>query len=192
MPDVSPVPQPSPTINPTVVAPTTTVTIPPPAVPAPQYYDGWGVMGLVVAGIVIFLSIFNGAASGVQSILGFFKSRKDLDKERDAPLELRIKSLEETTKSLRSNEWLDKEYDRLERKIDHEKNNRQLITDGLANQLRAIAAGLADEQRARTRLEAQVEGVVSNAQRVENALERMSERIEERFDRIQELLLAKH
>lgn len=165
-----------------------TVGVPVPA-PQPQgKYDEWGVAGIIVAGVCGTLVILNGLIGVTKGIMEFFEKKKSGDRELTAPLETRMQLLEEQAKQYRTSDYLDREFSRLEAKIDHEKGNRQGVVDALSSQFRSIEAKLSEEQQARIRIEAVLENTKANTHRVETAVELLRERIEERFDRFQEIL----
>mgnify|MGYP003386806027 CR=1 FL=1 len=170
---------------------TTIVSMPPPMMPQAKYYDNWGVVEIVLAGLIVTITLVGGILSIVKTVTSFLKSRKDQDKEITAPMDKRITDIENHIDNLKSSEHIDKEFARLEQFIECEKSNREQQNDNINNQLRGLSSNIADERQGRTRLEAEVKGMAANTQRLETALERLGSRIDERFDKVQDLLITR-
>ncbi len=54
--------------------------------------------------------------------------------------------------------------------------------------LKTLATEVSCEQKAQVRMETQMEAYAANAQRIENVIEALRERIDERFDKITNLI----
>jgi hypothetical protein len=184
-----------------IVVPTTGTTIAPTtARPSANFYDSYDGVKFFLAGVLALVVVIGVILQSLKSISDFLDRRKAKRQEEDTPLMNRIKDLEDLSKNFRGADHLDREFNALREKIDHERGNRQgsqqalelRLTDGtkkLDEHIRSTDARVNEERQARIRLESKVEGIASHSTRIESALDRLNERFDERFDRLQEIIL---
>lgn len=160
--------------------------------PKPTHmYTETEVYSYLVGAIVAIIICINGSFDIYVKIKSFFtnpKDEKSSKKEKTEDLERRLTSLETNEKQFRTIDEVERDINRLDNKIDHICANNTQITDQLHATLKSLANEVSYEQKARVRMETQMEAYAANAQRIENAVEALRERIDERFDKITDLI----
>ena len=154
-------------------------------------YTETEVYSYLVGAIVAIIICINGGFDIYVKIKSFFTHSKDdrlSRKEEHAELERRLDCLETNEKNFRTSDELDRDFHRIEDKFDLFKSNNTQIIDQLHSALKNLANEVSYEQKARVRMETQMEAYAANARRIENAVEALRERIDERFDKITDLI----
>ena len=154
-------------------------------------YTETEVYSYLVGAIVAIIICINSGFDIYLKIKSFFTSSKEdksSKKEEHAELERRLNCLETNEKTFRTGDEIDRDIHHLDSKIDHIRSNNAQITDQLHMTLKNLATEVSCEQKARVRMETQMEAYAANAQRIENAVEALRERIDERFDKITNLI----
>lgn len=167
----------------------TSILIPSNPVPhnSPRYSE-WDVVGLVVGGAVALIATLGGVATLIAVYLSWLDRRRKLEQERDAPLENRVKILEDAAKNFRPVDYIDKEYHRLDEKVEHLKNNNVMKFDALEIKIERLEESDGQLTMSQTRLNAKMEGMDATIKRIEAGQERLGDRFDERFDRLQEMM----
>lgn len=203
-----------------VVSTTTTATTSTPSsAPMHDFNYAVGAIGYVFGGLAVVLMFGKGILEFFASIVNWYKSRNKEEQEKDlkfiAPLESRVLSLEESTRTFRPGDRIDQELTRVEQKMtidlgrvetkvsetlgrletklaentqrvenqsQHDKRNIYQNLEAVEHKLRDHSAKIGDHDQILARMGVQVEGLSVNTQRIERALDKLTDRVDERFD----------
>jgi hypothetical protein len=161
-----------------------------PSNPAQQRnpYLEWDGVVFVIGGIFAAMLVLKQLLEFGKSIGEFLDRKKKSALEQDAPLAARIAAVEDVVKSFRTRDDLERDFGILKGDIRHIKANSEQSNQSSADRFRKIEGQLTEDRLERARLEAKVDGMSVNFARVEGAVERLGERVEDRLDKMQELI----
>ena len=164
---------------------TTSVVIPSTGQPRSPYLEWDGVV-FVVGGIFALIMVIKQLLEFAKSIAEWIDRKNKKDQEQDAPIMARVANVEELVKTFRSRDDLERDFGLLKTDIRHMKSNIEQSNQSVADRFRKIEGHITDDRLERARLETKVDGMVTQFARVESAVDRLGERMDDRLDRMQQ------
>jgi hypothetical protein len=156
-----------------------------------QGYSEWQIAAGIAGGVGGLLAAIAAILVIVNTVRGWIRDKDGDEEKQSAELRAEIDCLAAMCREFKTKAELAEDAQQLRTDIEHEKNNRKTAEKAAADKFREHDAAIVSLREGQARQLAMIEGFSGAIGRIENAIDRLNERFDARFDALQRLVVGK-